>query len=245
MPRVIVKLYAGRSDRKRVKRAEEITKAVMASVNCAEDSVSVGIEDIRPDSWTREGLQTRYPCELGQPLQETWLQLSLAAQTYRRLSHHAARYRVEGESSVQSFRKTAMSATSLPNATLRTVPGSHPFCCVGTSADHDRRFYQLPHHRHGVAGAPIACASGPRLEHICGWPCCRQSVRGRASFSRVVSAIAAVPSERLLPACWPRSWAACSISYRSVSPVRTSPPASSYLAAHCWVRPKLHHHGGC
>ena len=54
MPHVIVKLYAGRSDRKKVKLAEEITKAVMASVNCAEDSVSVGIEDIRPDNWTEK-----------------------------------------------------------------------------------------------------------------------------------------------------------------------------------------------
>ena len=54
MPHVIVKLYEGRSDRQKAKLAEGITKAVMASVNCGEDSVSVGIEDIRPNDWTEK-----------------------------------------------------------------------------------------------------------------------------------------------------------------------------------------------
>jgi 4-oxalocrotonate tautomerase len=54
MPHVIVKLYAGRSDRQKAKLAEEVTKAVMASVNCGEDSVSVRIEDIRPNDWTEK-----------------------------------------------------------------------------------------------------------------------------------------------------------------------------------------------
>lgn len=54
MPHVIVKLYAGRSDRQKARLADEITKGVMASVNCGEDSTSVGIEDIRTDDWTEK-----------------------------------------------------------------------------------------------------------------------------------------------------------------------------------------------
>ena len=112
------------------------------------------------------------------------------------------------------------------------MPGSHPFCCVGTSADHDRRFYQLPHHRHGVAGAAIACASGPRLEHICGWPCCRQSVRGRASFSRVVGPHADSRGAKraviagLLAAVVGGLFYLLSLRFAGC---RTSPPASSLL----------------
>ena len=54
MPHVIVKLYAGRSERQKAKLAAEITTAVMASVNCGEDAVSVGIRDIRPNDWTEK-----------------------------------------------------------------------------------------------------------------------------------------------------------------------------------------------
>ena len=52
MPHVIVKLYAGRSERQKAKLAAEITTAIMASVNCGEEAVSVGIKDIRPNDWT-------------------------------------------------------------------------------------------------------------------------------------------------------------------------------------------------
>ena len=52
MPHVIVKLYAGRSGRQKAKLAAEITTAVMASVNCGEEAVSVRIKDICPNDWT-------------------------------------------------------------------------------------------------------------------------------------------------------------------------------------------------
>lgn len=45
MPHVIVKLQSGRSDQQKAKIAGEVTKAIMASANCAEQSVSVSIED--------------------------------------------------------------------------------------------------------------------------------------------------------------------------------------------------------
>jgi 4-oxalocrotonate tautomerase len=51
MPHVIVKLYSGRSEKEKSKLAEEITKAVMATLKYGEESVSVGIEDIKPEDW--------------------------------------------------------------------------------------------------------------------------------------------------------------------------------------------------
>ena len=52
MPHVIVKLLSGRTEAQKANIAAEVTKAVMATANCAETSVSVSIEDIEPDDWT-------------------------------------------------------------------------------------------------------------------------------------------------------------------------------------------------
>jgi 4-oxalocrotonate tautomerase len=54
MPHVIVKLLSGRSAQQKAKIAEEVTKAIMATANCAETSVSVGIEDVTADDWTEQ-----------------------------------------------------------------------------------------------------------------------------------------------------------------------------------------------
>jgi 4-oxalocrotonate tautomerase len=51
MPHVIVKLQSGRSEQQKAKLAEEVTKAVMTGANCAEQAVSVSIEDIEPKDW--------------------------------------------------------------------------------------------------------------------------------------------------------------------------------------------------
>ena len=51
MPHVIVKLQSGRTEQQESKLAQEITKAVMAGANCAEQSVSVSIEDVEPSDW--------------------------------------------------------------------------------------------------------------------------------------------------------------------------------------------------
>jgi 4-oxalocrotonate tautomerase len=51
MPHVIVKLLTGRSEQQKAKIAEDITKAVMAAANCAEQSVSVSIEDVEASDW--------------------------------------------------------------------------------------------------------------------------------------------------------------------------------------------------
>ena len=51
MPHVIVKLYSGRSEKEKSKLADEITTAVMTALKYGEESVSVGIEDVRPQDW--------------------------------------------------------------------------------------------------------------------------------------------------------------------------------------------------
>jgi 4-oxalocrotonate tautomerase len=54
MLHVIVKLYPGRSDEQKVRLAEAIVKDVMAITHCGEESVSVAIEDVRPDDWAEK-----------------------------------------------------------------------------------------------------------------------------------------------------------------------------------------------
>jgi 4-oxalocrotonate tautomerase len=54
MPHVIVKLYTGRSEQQKARLAEEITKAVMAALQSDEKSISVGIEDVKPEDWTEK-----------------------------------------------------------------------------------------------------------------------------------------------------------------------------------------------
>jgi 4-oxalocrotonate tautomerase len=54
MPHVIVKLHAGRSEQQKVELAARITQAVMATVQCTEAAVSVGIEDVEPADWIKQ-----------------------------------------------------------------------------------------------------------------------------------------------------------------------------------------------
>lgn len=51
MPHVIVKLWPGRSEEQKVQLAEAIAKDVVAIVNCEEKSVSVAMEEIKPEDW--------------------------------------------------------------------------------------------------------------------------------------------------------------------------------------------------
>ena len=54
MPHVIVKLYPGRSELQKTRLAEEIAKDVVAIANCKEESVSVAIEEIKPEDWAEK-----------------------------------------------------------------------------------------------------------------------------------------------------------------------------------------------
>ncbi len=51
MPHVIVKLYPGRPEEQKKRLADEIVKALVATVRCKEESVSVAIEEIEPTDW--------------------------------------------------------------------------------------------------------------------------------------------------------------------------------------------------
>lgn len=54
MPHVIVKLYPGRSEQQKKRLAEEIVKDVVAIAKCEEKSVSVAIEEIKPEDWAEK-----------------------------------------------------------------------------------------------------------------------------------------------------------------------------------------------
>jgi 4-oxalocrotonate tautomerase len=54
MPHVIVKLYPGRSEQQKIQLAEAIVKDVVAIARCSEESVSVAIEEIKPEDWAEK-----------------------------------------------------------------------------------------------------------------------------------------------------------------------------------------------
>lgn len=55
MPHVIVKLYAGKTEEQKHELAEAVTKALMSSsLNYAEKSVSVAIEEIAQERWAED-----------------------------------------------------------------------------------------------------------------------------------------------------------------------------------------------
>jgi 4-oxalocrotonate tautomerase len=51
MPHVIVKLWPGRSEQQKIRLAEEIVKDVVNVLNYGEESVSVAIEEVKPEDW--------------------------------------------------------------------------------------------------------------------------------------------------------------------------------------------------
>ena len=51
---MLVKLYSGRSEQQKARLAEVVSQAVVAALNLDEKSVSVAIEDVEPENWTRE-----------------------------------------------------------------------------------------------------------------------------------------------------------------------------------------------
>lgn len=51
MPHVIVKMFPGRSEDMKQNMADEITKAIVKSLNVNESSVSVAVEEVERDKW--------------------------------------------------------------------------------------------------------------------------------------------------------------------------------------------------
>lgn len=54
MPHISVKLYPGRSEQQKAQLAEQIAKDVVSLLNCSEASVSVAIEEIKPEDWPEQ-----------------------------------------------------------------------------------------------------------------------------------------------------------------------------------------------
>jgi 4-oxalocrotonate tautomerase len=54
MPHVIVKLWPGKSEQQKARLAEEIAKDVMDVLDYGEESVSVAIEEIKPQDWAEK-----------------------------------------------------------------------------------------------------------------------------------------------------------------------------------------------
>jgi 4-oxalocrotonate tautomerase len=57
MPHIIVKLWPGKSEQHKVRLAEEIVKDVTKVLNYGEESVSVAIEEVAPQDWTKRVYQ--------------------------------------------------------------------------------------------------------------------------------------------------------------------------------------------
>jgi 4-oxalocrotonate tautomerase len=57
VPHVLVKLYSGKSEQQKARLTEAVSQAVVATLKLDEKSVSVAIEDVEPDNWTREVYQ--------------------------------------------------------------------------------------------------------------------------------------------------------------------------------------------
>jgi 4-oxalocrotonate tautomerase len=51
MPHVIVKFVPGKSEQQKAQLAEAITKNVIGIFNCAEEAVSVAMEEIQSNDW--------------------------------------------------------------------------------------------------------------------------------------------------------------------------------------------------
>ena len=54
MPHVIVKLWPGKSEQQKVRLTDEIAKNVMNILDYGEESVSIAIEEIKPQDWAEK-----------------------------------------------------------------------------------------------------------------------------------------------------------------------------------------------
>ena len=51
MPHVVVKLWPGKSEKQKIRLAEEIVKDVMTVLHYGEESVSLAIEEVKQKDW--------------------------------------------------------------------------------------------------------------------------------------------------------------------------------------------------
>jgi 4-oxalocrotonate tautomerase len=55
MPHVVGKLWPGKSEQHKIRLSEEIVKDLMAVLNYGEESVSVAVEEVKPQDWAENG----------------------------------------------------------------------------------------------------------------------------------------------------------------------------------------------
>ena len=54
MPHVTVKLWPGKSEQQKTRLAEAITRDVMSILHYGDESVSVAMEEVRPEEWVEK-----------------------------------------------------------------------------------------------------------------------------------------------------------------------------------------------
>jgi len=54
MPHVVVKLWPGKSEKLKIRLAEEIAKDVMTVLHYGEESVSLAIEEVKQEDWKEQ-----------------------------------------------------------------------------------------------------------------------------------------------------------------------------------------------
>jgi 4-oxalocrotonate tautomerase len=54
MPHIIIKMYPGRTAEQKEKMAAAITESVTSIVNCEAKSVSIAIEEVKPEEWAEK-----------------------------------------------------------------------------------------------------------------------------------------------------------------------------------------------
>ena len=54
MPHIVVKLWPGKSENQKQHPADAITKDVMEILNCSEKSISVAMQEVKPEDWAAE-----------------------------------------------------------------------------------------------------------------------------------------------------------------------------------------------
>lgn len=54
MPHIIVKLWPGKTEKQKHQLAKEITSSVMSVLDYGEESVSVGLEEVKSNDWAEK-----------------------------------------------------------------------------------------------------------------------------------------------------------------------------------------------
>jgi 4-oxalocrotonate tautomerase len=71
MTHIIVKLWPGRFEQQKTRLAQEIVKDVVAIAKCEEKSVSVAIEEIKPEDWAEKVYRPDISNSPGEAIQGT------------------------------------------------------------------------------------------------------------------------------------------------------------------------------